>query len=543
MTAYKNSDIRILVVDDALKNIQFIGKLLRRKGFLVSVAQSGVQALDILEKSHTDLILLDIIMPGMDGMETCRRIKNNPDTTDIPVVFLSALSESSDKVRGLKAGAVDYVTKPIDSEELLARIKLHLTMKALQDDLESQVEIRTRELSKVNEALKKREEDYRSVMKAVADPIIVYDLDMNPLYINPAFTRVFGWRWSDLGGRRPDYVVEGEEKSSKDAFDRAIKYGHLADFHSRRYTKDGQILDVNISAASYRNNQGKVAGVVFNLRDITEWNRTQEVMVQNEKMMSLGGLAAGMAHEIKNPLSVIIQDAQIIRNRLFKELPANIAAAQEAQISFDSLKVYLKNRKIDNFLDRFQEAGVRLNTIIDNMLSFSKNSESRQLSCDLKELMDKAVDLASQDYDLKKSYDFRNINIQRTYDDTLPMIPCEASKIEQVFFNILRNGGEAMHQAGTQNPEFILTICKENENVCIQIQDNGPGMTKEIRKRIFEPFFTTKEADAGTGLGLSVSYFIICQGHGGDLQVSSHPGKGTTFSISLPIDPKTPGSN
>ncbi len=541
MQAYKNDDIRILVVDDALKNIQVIGQLLREKGFLVSVAQNGRQALDIARKSMPDLVLLDIIMPEMDGMETCRQMKKDPDMTSVPIIFLSALSETTDKVRGFKAGAVDYVTKPIDSEELLARIKLHLTMKVLQDDLEAQVKIRTGELVLTNEALQRREEDYRSVMAAVPDPIIVYDLERKPLYINPAFTRVFGLEWNDLGGKQPDYVVEDEVLRSEEAFHKALKDGHLSEFHSRRYNKDGQILDVSISAASFRNSKEEVAGVVYNIRDITEWKRTQEIMIQNEKMMSLGGLAAGMAHEIKNPLSAIIQNAQVVQNRLFKELPANIKAAQDSGLTFKALNGYLLRRKVDSLLDQFYEAGVRVNTIIDNMLSFSRKSESKQLPCDLGDLLDKAVKLASQDYDLKKNYDFRKIAIRKDYDAGFPMVPCEASKIEQVFFNILKNGSEAMHEAGVAEPEFMLTIRRKNRNACVEIRDNGPGMDRDVRKRIFEPFFTTKESGVGTGLGLSVSYFIIRQGHGGSLEVLSQPCEGTTFVICLPLDTESAG--
>ncbi len=538
MQAYKNSDIRILVVDDALKNIQVIGQLLREKGFLVSVAQNGRQALDIARKSLPDLVLLDIIMPEMDGMEACRQMKKDPDMSAVPIIFLSALSDTTDKVRGFKAGAVDYVTKPIDSEELLARITLHLTMKVLQGNLEAQVEIRTRELSRTNAALKSREEDYRSVMAAVPDPIIVYDLERKPLYINPAFTRVFGWAWNDLDGKQPDYVVEDEARRSEEAFHKAIKDGFLSDFHSRRYTKDGHILDVSISAAAFQSSKEEVAGVVFNIRDITEWKRTQEIMIQNEKMMSLGGLAAGMAHEIKNPLSAIIQNAQVVQNRLFKELPGNIKAAQESGIEFKSLHSYLLRRKVDSLLDQFYEAGIRVNTIIDNMLSFSRKSESKQLPCDLCDLLDKALELASQDYDLKKNYDFRKIAIRREYDAGCPLVPCEASKIEQVFFNILKNGGEAMHEIGVSDPEFILTVSVKDTTACVEIRDNGPGMDKEVRKRIFEPFFTTKGSGVGTGLGLSVSYFIVRQGHSGTLEVLSQPGQGTTFIICLPMVPE-----
>ena len=133
------------------------------------------------------------------------------------------------------------------------------------------------------------------------------------------------------------------------------KKGYITDFETRRHTKQGKILDVSISGASYQNPQGKDVGIVVNLRDITEWKQTQEIMIQNEKMMSLGGLAAGMAHEIKNPLSAIIQNSQVLQNRLFDNLPVNIKTAGECNLSLDAMRDYLLRRKINSLLDSFLE--------------------------------------------------------------------------------------------------------------------------------------------------------------------------------------------
>ena len=188
-------------------------------------------------------------------------------------------------------------------------------------------------------------------------------------------------------------------------------------------------------------------------------------------------------------------------------------------------------------LESFWEAGIRINTIIDNMLSFSRKSDSKPIPCNLSVLMDKTIALASQDYDLKKNYDFRQICIEREYDPDLPDVPCEESKIQQVFFNILKNGSEAMHESMEKSPCFMIRIRQRQQMVCMEITDNGPGMDAKTQKKIFEPFYTTKGSCAGTGLGLSVSFFIIQKGHNGTLEVSSIPGKGTTFTICLPLNP------
>ena len=133
----KNSERSIiLIVDDNQTNLDVLFELLRNYGFKVLVALDGESAIEQIEYIHPDLILLDIMMPGIDGFETCLRLKANPSTRDIPIVFMSALSETLDKVKGFQTGAVDYITKPFQHEEVLSRIQTHLTIRTLQKKLE-----------------------------------------------------------------------------------------------------------------------------------------------------------------------------------------------------------------------------------------------------------------------------------------------------------------------------------------------------------------------------------------------------------------------
>jgi signal transduction histidine kinase len=154
------------------------------------------------------------------------------------------------------------------------------------------------------------------------------------------------------------------------------------------------------------------------------------------------------------------------------------------------------------------------------------------------------VDLAGSDYDLKKKYDFRQVEILREYAFDVPPVLCEAGKIQQVLLNLLRNGAEAMQEMAGKGdgyqPRFILRLGHEKEagKVRIELEDNGPGMDAAVCKRVFEPFFTTKPTGKGTGLGLSVSYFIVAENHGGEMSVVSAPGKGTTFIVELPVGKK-----
>ena len=282
-----------------------------------------------------------------------------------------------------------------------------------------------------------------------------------------------------------------------------------------------------------------LGGVVMRIHDVTERVRLEELMVQSEKMMSIGGLAAGMAHEINNPLAAILQNVQLLRNRLSFGIAKNQKVADEHGISIEAIEQYMGSRGIFKMIDAILSAGQRASKIVENMLNFSRKSDTRFIKHDLAELLDRTIELAENDYDLKKKYDFRQINITRDYDANLPKVACEGSQIQQVFLNILKNGAQAMGDVcrlDRQPSRFLLTTWSEANVACIAIEDNGPGMDEEVRKRVFEPFFTTKDVGIGTGLGLSLSYFIVTKNHNGHMSVESNPFKGTRFIIRLPID-------
>ena len=280
-----------------------------------------------------------------------------------------------------------------------------------------------------------------------------------------------------------------------------------------------------------------VQGAVIRIDDVTDKVRMIEMMIQSEKMMSVGGLAAGMAHEINNPLAGIMQNIQVIENRLFQKIPKNVSIAKECNVSIETIINYMKKRKIDIMLQSVHQSGERASHIVQNMLSFSRKSENNNILNDITKIIDNTLDLTSNDYDLKKKYDFRKIKIIKDYQKNLPNVVCEFSKIQQVLLNLFKNGAQAMSAENgiTNNPQFIIQVKQIDNMLQIEIEDNGPGMSKEIQNRVFEPFFTTKDVGSGTGLGLSVSYFIITDNHKGEMYVESEVGKGTKFTIKLPI--------
>ena len=280
-------------------------------------------------------------------------------------------------------------------------------------------------------------------------------------------------------------------------------------------------------------------GVVVRIDDVTEALRMEEALIQNEKMLSVGGLAAGMAHEINNPLAGVLQNANLLASRLSNTtLPANVRAAEKIGLSMETLKAYMESRAILRTIAAINEAGSRVADIVANMLSFARKGSTVFSTHKPGALMDKILDIAATDYDLKLQYDFKTIIIEKEYESDLPDIMCEGSKIQQVLLNVLTNGAQAMVTNPPDTPpKFIIRISSEKETrmMRIEIEDNGPGMASSVKKRVFEPFFTTKPVGVGTGLGLSVSYFIITKNHNGTMAVESSPGQGARFIIRLPL--------
>ncbi|MGE4421742.1 MAG: PocR ligand-binding domain-containing protein [Pseudodesulfovibrio sp.] len=280
-----------------------------------------------------------------------------------------------------------------------------------------------------------------------------------------------------------------------------------------------------------------VHGAVVRVDDITEKVRIEEMMIQSEKMVSVGGLAAGMAHEINNPLAAILGNARLLRKRLLEESPRNRRTAEECGANLDLVMDYVRARGVDAMLDAVIESGERAGRVVTNMLGFSRKTDGAAGDEDASLVLDKAVELVRSGHDLEHSYNFKDIAFDREYGEGPFPVRCDASRLEQVFFNILNNGAQAMTFAMKETgrePRFVLRCGRTDGTIRVEIEDNGPGMPEEVRRRVFEPFFTTKAAGVGTGLGMSVSYFIVTQHLGGTMRAESRPGQGATFIIELP---------
>ncbi|MDC7222078.1 MAG: PAS domain S-box protein [Spirochaetales bacterium] len=382
------------------------------------------------------------------------------------------------------------------------------------------------------------------IINSMPSSLIVLDSELNIILVNRKVLDELGVEAAQLEGK-PVMMYFPHLNDMQERFIDNIAAGEAEHLDKHKSVKRGLPVYENITFYPLKG-EGLV-GAVIRIDDVSESRQVEEIALQGEKMLSVGGLAAGMAHEINNPLAGMIQAAEVVYNRLSSSgIPANIAAAEKAGIDFESLREYMDSRSILSMLRSMRESGARAAAIVENMLSFAKTGDTTLSRYNMAEVLDRVIELAATDYNLKKQLDFKSIKVLREYDDSLPAVPCDRQKIEQVFLSILTNGAEAMVRNDNElslrgvDPEpsrFLLKVKYEERTqmVRIEIGDNGTGMSEKVRKRVFEPFFTTKKVGEGTGLGLSVAFFIIQEGHKGTLSVESEEGNGANFIIRLPI--------
>jgi signal transduction histidine kinase len=278
---------------------------------------------------------------------------------------------------------------------------------------------------------------------------------------------------------------------------------------------------------------------------LNELKKTQAQLVQNEKMVSLGQLVAGIAHEINNPVNFIygnIEPAQHYAQDILELLELYQAYYPEANPEIldlaESLDLDFLKQDFPRLLKSMYEGAERIKEIVISLRNFSRLDESSQKAVDIHEGLDNTLMILQSR--LKPRHGHAHIRVVKNYGQ-LPLVECLAGQLNQVFMNIISNGLDAMEEVWLKTglplvPTLTLTTSLVNKNmIAIQITDNGPGIPDDVRKRIFDPFFTTKPVGKGTGLGLSISYQIIVEKHQGKLECYSELGKGTEFTIHLPV--------
>ncbi len=292
---------------------------------------------------------------------------------------------------------------------------------------------------------------------------------------------------------------------------------------------------------------GAVSGAVMRIDDVTERVQLEEMMLQSAKMASVGGLAAGVAHELNNPLGAMVQSAQVLEMALDTQRARTQERMSACGVDVARLEQYLQDRGIREYLAGIRQTGERAAKIVSDLLNFSRKSTAEFTSQNLNELVEQTLELAATDYDLGRKYDFKDIEIVREITTEMPNITCDKQQIQQVILNLVRNAAYAMSEKkvtatdGDYRPRMIIRTrltpaCEQNTEMHarLEVEDNGPGFSTATQSHLFEPFFTTKDVGEGTGLGLWLCWSIVVERHGGRIWDESPPEGGARLIVELP---------
>jgi PAS domain S-box-containing protein len=366
---------------------------------------------------------------------------------------------------------------------------------------------------KYEDALRNSEEQLKSFLNANPNPVVVYNSQGHPLFLNPAFTKIFGWTMEELEGKKIPFVPPDQMLITNEKIQQLFQSHKTISFNTRRLTKNGDIRDVLISASEIKGNEKEAAGMVVNLVDITEAKRLESKFQAVQRIESLGILAGGIAHDFNNILASIIG---------YTELALDIAKKGTQQ------REHLKEVLI---------AGNRATDLVKQILTFSRQANQEQKPVQIKLIVKEALKL------LRASIP-STIAIEQKIQSTA-LLMGDATQIHQVVMNLCTNASHSMLDKGgvltvnlsdlELNSEFISrhSDLSPGSYIMLTITDTGHGMPPEVLEKIFDPFFTTKEKGEGTGMGLSVVHGIV-HSHGGTIYAYSEPGKGSTFKVFFP---------
>ncbi len=540
----KNDNVpRVLIADDDPQIAGLIREVLELTDCEVLEARSGEEALEILRRENAsdrpvDVLLLDILMPGISGYEVISRVKSDPLLAITSIIVTTALASITDKTLGLGMGADDYLTKPFDPRELVARIQVIMRIRNTEQILRQ----RNRELAiltevsrtiisslDLEEVLKAAVEGVREILPTAAGVLVLMDEETgdmtfykdvagsHPLMGHPLPTErsiirhVVTTGQPYLTNNAPQDplfspLVDGWGLQTRAILcvpllvrEQVIGALELADKVGGPFTETDRDLLQMLA--------GSVAVAVENAQLYAEVNdyaraleRSHAQLIQAEKMAAIGRLAASIAHEINNPL-------QAIHNTIHLAMTDRLPAEKRGE-----------------YLGMAQKEVERLIEIVQRMLEFYRPSKGGVVRVDLNHLLQDALAIAD------KRLQHGHVRVFARFAENLPPVLGIPDQLTQVFLNIIINAVEAMPDGGDLRVGTLLA--KDQRSVLVAFHDSGPGLTADQIAHIFEPFYTTKPS--GTGLGLAISYGII-ERHGGTIEVSSQPGQGATFVVRLPV--------
>lgn len=542
------SSAEIMVVDDTPANLEVISETLSSAGYRVAAAISGERALKRLQTHPPALILLDIQMPVMDGFEVCRQIKANAATVNIPIIFITARSDTQSILRGFEIGAVDYISKPFQEAELLARVKTHLQLCHVSQLYDVEHE-KAEQLQQLNQQLSLTQ---FSVDHSV-DGILWFNLDASIAYANGAICELLDYSLEELLQlSSADLKADCHEAEWNDFQQKAREQKHLR-FEAQLLTKDGQGLPVEIALNHLQFSNREY--YVMHCRDIRDrkaaeaklhqlnteldqrvQDRTQELsktletlksaqasLVEAEKMAALGALVAGVAHEINTPIGNTIT----VASTLADESEIFVDAAENGQLKRSTLSHYLD--VVSRCTKLIHSNLGRAGDLIQSFKQVAVDQSHRELrTFNLKDYVGEVV--TSLQPQARRS----GLTLDLAGDDSI-VLTHDPGVFAQVITNLVTNSIKHGYQPGEAG-QLQIQIEQQDHEVLLTYRDDGCGIPTENLPKVYEPFFTTARNRGGTGLGLNIVYNIVTQSLKGTIKIDSQTGQGTTFRIVLPYE-------
>jgi CheY-like chemotaxis protein len=526
----------ILIVEDDQVSIQLMTAILKNAGYTLRAAREGELAVQSASAAPPALVLLDIGLPDIDGFEVLRRLRADDRTADIPVIFLTGMSDSKNRVRALQAGAVDYVVKPFEKEEILTRIENQLNLKRALKAF--QIE---------HEKLRISEDRQRAVLSHLTVGIVVVGDDDRVEFANQSFIDAFQLNEhseSLIGLAASEFIAlvlpkYADPESTAEQIRRMVLKGELA-VGREIQLKNGHVAQVDFVPLP--------RGRMWVHHDVTERKRTerenqemQAGLAQSDRLVSIGMLAAGVAHEINNPLSYVISNLSTTVTDLPKlfSVMKRCCAALTSQLGIDAnIRLFGDDFKFfnsemhDDIMNRLRWAVTgadRIKTISRSLGAFSRVDRAKAVPVNVQSSIEYACTIAFNEikYRARLVKDFSNI----------PDVLVSEGKLAQLFLNLLINAAHAIDEGHVENNEIRVRTWTEGDFVFVEVKDTGRGIEKEHQAQIFNPFFTTKAVGVGTGLGLSICKRIVTEFEG-EISFETELKKGTRFTVKLPQVPK-----
>ncbi len=389
-------------------------------------------------------------------------------------------------------------------------------------------------------ALRESEKKHRALLESASEGIVITNETGKMVMVNAKTEKLFGYHRDELIGQSvelllPEKLQEGHQQHRleyrQDMQQRPMGKGR----HLTGQRKDSSEFPVEISLSPVRTDEGTL--VMSFISDISERKRAQEVakeqqqqLMQADKMATLGILVSGVAHEINNPNNYILLNGKILSRAWNDVAPILEKYYQEhGDFSLAGMAYSKAHKKIGQLIGGISEGAKRIQKIVQSLKDFARQErEDIQQQVDINSVVESAIVIINNL--IKKST--HNFSVQ--YGQDIPNIRGNFQQLEQVVINLITNSCQAL-----PDQDRAITVVTEYDadahRVRLRVTDEGPGISEENLKRILDPFFTTKRDAGGTGLGLSISY-NIAKDHGGKLDFNSEPGKGTTVTLSLPVD-------